>query len=90
MMSLFSRVTCVENFASDSSERSNSVRREAREAFVVAEIEPGELDTLGFHQAEPQITEMIVVRGRDGKSQHVPLRRESLSYCQARLSTIFS
>ncbi len=46
-----------------------AVGREAREALVVAEIEPGVVDALGFHEAQAEIAEVIVIRGRNRKLQ---------------------
>ena len=42
---------------------------EAREAFVMAEIEPGVIDPLGLDEAQAEIAEVIVIRGRDRKLQ---------------------
>ena len=46
-----------------------AVRGEAREAFVMAEIEPGVVDAFGLDEAEPEIAEMIVIGGGDGELQ---------------------
>ncbi|MCH9013468.1 MAG: hypothetical protein IIA68_10505, partial [Proteobacteria bacterium] len=44
-----------------------AVGGKARETLVMAEIEPIEINALGSDVPEPEIAEMIVIRGRDGK-----------------------
>ena len=53
-----------------------AVGGKAREAFVMAEIEPGVIDAFGFDDAEAEIAEMIVIRGGNTQFQ---LRHSSSS-----------
>ena len=46
-----------------------AVRGEAREAFVMAEVEPGVVDAFGCDDAKPEVAEMIVISGGDGDLQ---------------------
>ena len=70
MMSLSLRVTWVGEFREGQlGQVEFAVGGEAREALVVAEIQPVVLDAFGLDEAQPEITEMIVIRGRDGQIQ---------------------
>ena len=70
MMSACSRLTCAANFANDSSDTIElAVRGEAREALVVAEVEPCVVNPFGADDTEPEVAEMVVVGGGDGQRQ---------------------
>ena len=78
-MSGFLRVTWAMNLANDSSDTSHSrltVKRAKH--LVVTEREPVVVDPLGLHHAEPEVPEMVVVRGRDRQLEQahagLPLR----------------